>query len=157
MTQYQNISVEKHLQADAEKLKQDILAYMKLAEHESNLLHYPESRAILEPAYRQIQQAIIAARNGEELIMSLNFATPKDEYEYYVLKIDSQLKAINLFLNQIAAERTRKSISRILDLANSEYEDARHLAGEGFYEKTLPLMDRALNQLRSGLMMAVSQ
>ncbi len=157
MTQYQNISVEKHLQADAEKLQQDILAYMKLAEHEASLLHYPESRAILEPAYRLIQQAIIAARNGEELIMSLNFATPKDEYEYYVLKIDSQFKAIGLFINQIAAERARNNIRRILNGANNEYAKAVELASAEAYAQALPLMDRVLNQLRSGLMMVVNQ
>ncbi len=157
LSQYQNIGIEKDLVQDAENLKQDVLVLTRLGEYEASLQHFAKARSIIDPAYRLIKQAIIAARNGEELIMSLNFATPKDEYDYYLQKIDSQRRAIGIFMPQIASERARKTIARILNEANAEYDRAQSLVSKADYAQALPLMDRVLNKLRSGLMMVVNQ
>ncbi len=156
MAQYKRIGDEKGLQQSALDLERDVQLIMKLAEQEAGLGHFRNARKIIDEAYSQVQQAVVSARNGDELVMSLEFETPADEYAYYRVKIESQLKAIRLFLPRLASEHKRRNLERLLSVASQDVEAARLLAAESRYEPALPLMERALNRLRSGLMMVAS-
>ncbi len=155
LKQYRSVAEEKKVGVEAELVEADVLIEVAHAETLAKDEHYKEGRASLDKAYKQITTALVKLRNGEELINELIFETPKDEYDYYVTKIASQMKAINLFSEKINSPGKKKTVERILTGANSDQDEANKHVKTGDYESALPYMDKALNKLRSGLMMIV--
>lgn len=153
--QHRSVAAEKSLTSKSEVIEAEALGLVAEAEVEAKAKRYVEGRALLDQSYELVKGSLVKMRNGEELVMSLNFATPADEYQYYVKKIGSQRQAIGVFSKNITSKGKRKTIDNILGRADADQSKAEALAGSGDYAAALPLMDSVLNKLRSGLMMVV--
>ncbi len=156
LKQYRSVAEEKHVGVESENVIADVLIEVAHAETLAKDGQYKDGRASLDKAYQQIKAALVKLRNGEELINALVFETPKDEYDYYVTKITSQRKAIGIFSERIDSPGKKKTIDRILAGADTDQAKAKTFVDAGNYEGALPHMDKALNKLRSGLMMIVN-
>lgn len=156
LKQYRSVAEEKKLSAEAEVVEADVLSEVAHAEALATEGKHKESRSVLDKAYQKIKTSLVKLRNGEELINALVFETPKDEYQYYVAKIASQMKAITIFSEKISSPGKQKTIDRILTSANKDQASAQSKVDANDYEAALPHMDKALNKLRSGLMMIVN-
>ena len=155
LKQYRRVAKEKKVGAEAEEVEAEAHTMVAEAEIKADAKDFVTGRQILDKAYNLVKLSIVKLRNGEQLVNSLNFATPKDEYAYYVGKIKSQRMAISIFVKKIDKPARRKTIARIISRANKDQKKAKALAATGNHEDALPLMESVLNKLRSGLMMVV--
>ncbi len=155
LKQHQNIAEEKDVTDEAGIVEAETLAIVAQAEVKAGDDDYPGARKLLDQAYNQLKGSVIKMRDGEQLVMSLNFETPKDEYEYYVTKITSQREALSMVMAGNISKGRKYTVNNILKRADPQQQQAETLADDGNYEEAIPLMDSVLNKLRSGLMMVV--
>jgi hypothetical protein len=117
---------------------------------------YVQGRDTLNLAYVLLKTSIEQMRDGDTLVHTLVFDTPADEFKYYQTKTDSQLTALNMFKERTNKASKQRMIENITKTANKYIKDATMLANDGDYEAAIPLMDKALTRLQSGLMMALN-
>ena len=96
-------------------------------------------------------------RGGQVLVRSLDFADDAEEYEYYVTKTRSQLDAIGMLKNNSGRSSKLPMIDRLLADSQSLIDQAAKLASTDDHKRAIPLMEKALGRLQSGLMMVVSK
>ena len=154
LNQHRAVASEKNVSSEAELVEADVLTGIAEAAEMAKIENYTEGRKILDQAYDRVKISLIKMRDGQQLVNSLIFDTPKDEYAYYVKKIASQNKAIGVFSEHIKPGR-KKMIDSILTKAGDQQSQAETLANSDNYQEALPLMESALNKLRSALMMVV--
>lgn len=116
---------------------------------------YKSARHSLDEAYRDLRTGLEELRNGQTLVRSLDFVTPADEFAYYQEKIQSQQQAIAVLVQRVEQPGTRKMIESITQGAQGMVRDAQGLASHGDYDKAIPILDKALTRLQSGLMMVI--
>jgi tetratricopeptide (TPR) repeat protein len=150
---YQRIAAEKGARASAASVQADVLSLMGRAEKQYRQEDYAGGRATLDRAYEELKVSLEKLRGGETLVNALNFATKKDEYAYYVGKVTSQRTAIGVFSQRLDNPGKRTMIDSILKQADEAQARAEGLAKRGDYAAAVPVMDKVLKRLQSGLMM----
>lgn len=109
----------------------------------------------LNSAYTLIKEALSALRDGDTLVSSLNFANKKEEYDYYFTKTSSQKTAL-LILQSLNPDNRKTSLDKVLITSQALLDEASKLAADNRFEEAVPIMDKVLTRLQSGLMMAFS-
>lgn len=109
----------------------------------------------LNSAYMIVKEALSALRDGDTLVRSLNFANKKEEYDYYVSKTSSQKTAL-LILQNLNPDNRKTSLDRVLSTSQTMLDEASKLAADNLHDEAVPIMDKVLTRLQSGLMMAFS-
>lgn len=112
--------------------------------------------ASLHRAYSLTRGALSALREGDTLTMSLDFASSKEEYEYYLEKNESQRLVLVMLSEFDPGSKKSKTLQRLIDLVDPLLLQAKSLAAKDDYDSAVPLMDKAYIRLQSGVMMALS-
>lgn len=109
----------------------------------------------LRKAYSLTRGALSALREGDTLTMSLDFATSKEEYEYYLEKNESQKLVLSMLSEFDPEAKKSKTLQRLIDQVEPLLAQAKNLAAKDDYDSAIPIMDKAYYRLQSGVMMAL--
>lgn len=151
----ENIAAEKGSN-EASKVRQQVKGLVVHAKGQYDKHDYIQGRETLDKAYVQLKSSIENMRGGDTLVNTLVFETPAEEFKYFQTKTDSQLKALSIFKEKSAKASKKRMIDNITKSAKKYINDATILANDGDYEAAIPLMEKALTRLQSGLMMALN-
>lgn len=111
-----------------------------------------EANGKLAEAYKLATQGIAQMRQGQEVIMSLKFETPADEYAYEQKRFASNEIMVDMMINEGKTEGDRK---RLVDGYQNEGRrlrreaEAKSLAGQ--YKEALQQMEKANDQMKRAL------
>jgi hypothetical protein len=153
---YNRVAEEKDQQGQASVVEGNIADIVARATKHYEAGDYTAGLTLLKDAYALIKEALAALRDGDTLVRSLNFANKEEEYQYYVTKTHSQKTAIRI-LQKISANPARTArMNGLLRTAQTMLDEASALAAENKHEAAVPIMDKVLTRLQSGLMMALS-
>ena len=111
--------------------------------------------ASLRKAYSLTRTTLSALRDGDTLIMSLDFANKKEEYEYYLEKNESQRMILSMLAELNPGTKTSQTLQRLINSVEPLLIEAKNLAEMDDYDSAVPIMDKAYYRLQSGLMMAL--
>ena len=150
------VAAEKNLRQSTRVLQYNIV---KIREHATMLRESDDAAGAMESlrrAYSLTTSTLSALRDGDTLTMSLDFATKKEEYEYYLEKNESQKLVLSMLSEFDPGTKKSKTLQRLIDHVDPLLVQAKSLAAMDDYDSAVPLMDKAYYQLQSGLMMALS-
>lgn len=106
----------------------------------------------LGEAYQLAVGELSRLRAGEEVVLSLKFASPAEEFAYEVKRYESNQILVNMMVSDGKAEGERQA------LVNGFAGEARRLRGEadglarsGRHREAIPLMESAVGQLNRAL------
>lgn len=125
-----------------------------LQQSADQLLNNDIHRAIteLEQAYQLIVAQITRLRDNETAIVSLNFATPEDEYRYDLRRVKSFKLLLEMQLNKKTPDAaTLKLISSHQNTAKEFESQARLLATQGKYKQALTKIAKTIKSQQRAL------
>lgn len=111
-----------------------------------------DANRILGDAYKLAVAELSHLRAGQEVIMSLNFATPADEYAYEQKRFESGEMMVGMMLAEGRAAGERQAL--VDSYANEGRRlkgEAARLAGEGKHKEAVGLMEQATGQMNRAL------
>jgi len=153
---YQRVAREKGRSEQAATLQEKIDTIRIRADEYFKSGDSSAGSELLKGGYGLIREALAALREGETLIHSLDFATPQEEYQYYVEKTQSQQMAIKMLLDLNTGNTKNSLLNGLLSAVQQMLEQAAVLAAENNFSAAIALMDKAFSRLQSGLMMSLS-
>lgn len=111
-----------------------------------------EANRKMAAAYRLEVEELSRLREGDEVLLELNFETPAAEYAYEQKRFNSNMILVNMKKNEgsnsIAQERL---VDGFVTKANSLRVEAEAHAEIGRYEEAINLMEQAARQLNRSL------
>lgn len=113
---------------------------------------FDKANKILGEAYQLAVSELSRLRAGDEVVLSLNFATPSDEYAYELRRFESSHILIKIMLGDGTADSNKRSL--VDKFVNEGYRlrtEAQGQATEGHYPEAIRLMEGASTQLNRGL------
>ncbi|HET9651767.1 MAG TPA: hypothetical protein VFP36_06235 [Usitatibacter sp.] len=133
------IAAEKGASPETTKAIDKLIAQ---AESEAAAGRYEPASAALEQGYLLAKAAIGSMRNGDTLVRSLNFASPKEEYAYELDRNDTHRMLLTVLLDSARAQSAAPAMNRAAELRQqaegqarvSQYESAIHLLEESTRE-----------------------
>ena len=153
---YLRIAEEKGERQQAAILEKSVATLEKEAQALTEAQDYTGGSELLNDAYLLVKEALVALRDGDTLVHSLDFSTKEQEYQYYVTKTQSQLTAIRVLRKASGNPAKNRRIDTLLSSAQAKLDKAEQMARSDDYESAVPLMDEAFSQLQSGFMMSLS-
>lgn len=156
ITSYQRVAEEKDQREQAIVMERNIGQIVNKAKKQQQTGDFHSAMTLLNDAYSLTKEALVTLRDGDTLVQSLNFSNAQEEYQYYINKTESQKSAIGI-LQKLSADPSRAaSMHGLLKAAQALIDEAGILAAQNRHEAAIPIMDKALSRLQSGLMMALS-
>jgi hypothetical protein len=111
-----------------------------------------KANKILGEAYQLAVSELSRLRAGEEVVLTLNFATPSDEYAYELRRFDSSQILIKIMLSDGTADSTKRSlVDKFVNEGFRLREEAEGQATAGHYKEAIRLMEGASTQINRGL------
>ncbi|RIX48408.1 MAG: hypothetical protein D3M94_05865 [Rhodocyclales bacterium GT-UBC] len=111
-----------------------------------------ESNKKMAEAYKLAVAEISALRAGQEVVMSLKFETPADEFAYELKRYQSNEILVGMMIGEGRAEgERRKLVEGFLNEAARMKEEARHNARSNEYKQAVGSMEKANAQLNRAL------
>lgn len=109
----------------------------------------------LASAYKMLVEDLTKLRDGQEVVMSLKFETPADEYAYEQKRFGSSLVMIDMMIDEGRADgQKRKLIDSFVEegkqlkgQAEVEASSQRHKDAVGLMEKATKQLNRALQSM----------
>lgn len=109
----------------------------------------------LASAYKMIVEDLTKLRDGQEVIMSLKFETPADEYAYEQKRFGSNLVMIDMMIDEGRAEGQKRRLvdsfvaegNKLKGQAEVEASSQRHKEAVGLMEKATTQLNRALQSM----------
>ena len=150
------VAAEKNMQYSTRVVQSNIV---KIRDQAARLKEADDAAGAIESlrkAYSLTRGALSALREGDTLTMSLDFASSKEEYEYYLEKNESQRLVLVMLSEFDPGSKKSKTLQRLIDLVDPLLLQAKSLAAKDDYDSAVPLMDTAYIRLQSGVMMALS-
>ena len=153
---YRRVAVEKGHQAQAEVMQRNIDTIRMRADGQQASGAHAAALELLDGAYTLTREALASLRHGDVLVQTLNFSTREEEYRYYQQKTQSQRTALQVLLD-VSDDASKNTLVQGL-MASSQVllDEAGVLAAKQDFAAAVPIMERALNRLQSGLMMSLS-
>ena len=112
---------------------------------------YAGASALLNQANQLIIGAVSSGYSTGTVVYSLDFKSPKEEYEYEVRRYQDNLQLIDTMLNRRGESPTTKLVTRYVGRAGETRQQAVLLAGNGQYQQALTTMEQAGDQLKRAM------
>lgn len=111
-----------------------------------------EANKKLATAYKLTLEEITRMRAGQEVIMSLKFETPADEYAYEQKRFGSNLSMVDMLIGEGRAEgQKRQLVEGFVTEGNKLKSQAEAEAISGRHKDAVTLMEKATGQLNRAL------
>ena len=106
----------------------------------------------LASAYKMLVEDLTKLRDGQEVVMSLKFETPADEYAYEQKRFGSSLVMIDMMIDEGRAEgQKRKLVDSFVAEGNQLKVKAEVEASSQRHKDAIDLMEKATKQLNRAL------
>ena len=106
----------------------------------------------LASAYKMLVEDLTKLRDGQEVVMSLKFETPADEYAYEQKRFGSSLVMIGMMIDEGRAEgQKRKLVDNFVAEGNQLKMQAEVEASSQRHKDAVDLMEKAAKQLNRAL------
>jgi len=113
-----------------------------------------EANKKLAEAYKLATEEIARLRQGHEVVMSLKFDTPAEEFAYEQKRYSSNQIMVDMMITEGKAEgERRKMIDQFLGDARRQKDEADSMARSGNYKEAVKAMEKAGGQLVRALQM----
>ena len=113
---------------------------------------FEQANRLLGEAYQLAVSELSRLRSGDEIVHSLNFASPVEEYAYEIKRFESNQILVNMMIGEGKAEGEKRS------MIDGFLAEARRLRGEadersktGRHKDAVNLMENASGQLNRAL------
>ena len=109
----------------------------------------------LASAYKMLVEDLTKLRDGQEVVMSLKFETPADEYAYEQKRFGSSLVMIDMMIDEGRADGQKRKLidsfiaegNQLKGLAEVEASSQRHKDAVDLMEKATKQLNRALQSM----------
>lgn len=109
----------------------------------------------LASAYKMLVEDLTKLRDGQEVVMSLKFETPADEYAYEQKRFGSSLVMIDMMIDEGRADGQKRKLidsfiaegNQLKGLAEVEASSQRHKDAIDLMEKATKQLNRALQSM----------
>jgi hypothetical protein len=136
----------------AANLERDKLdALLAVAEKEMKRDDYVAANAQLNQAYQLIVAAVNSGYKVSTLVYSLDFETPKQEYQYELRRYRGNELLIGKLLAQKEQSQTKELVTRYLEQAAQTHKLAQDQAKQGGYQRAIASMEKASSQLKRAM------
>jgi hypothetical protein len=106
----------------------------------------------LATTYKMLVEDLTKLRDGQEVVMSLKFETPADEYAYEQKRFGSNLVMIDMMIDEGRADgQKRKLVDSFVAEGNKLKEQAEVEASAQRHKDAVGLMEKATKQLNRAL------
>lgn len=113
-----------------------------------------EANKKLAEAYKLATEEIARLRQGHEVVMSLKFDSPAEEFAYEQKRYSSNQIMVDMMIADGKAEgERRRMIDQFLGEARRQKDDADNMARSGNYREAVKAMEKAGGQLVRALQM----
>lgn len=113
-----------------------------------------EANKRMAASYKLAVEEISRLRNGQEVIMRLQFASPREEFDYEQKRFYSNEILVGMMIREERASgESRKQVDAYLQGANAIKADASNRASTGDYASAVKEMEKANLQLNRALQM----
>jgi hypothetical protein len=145
----QRITREKSAGAQAQEATRSIERQMGEAQVLAAQNRYVDARPILDRAYLTARISIESMRRGDTLIRSLNFASPREEYDYEIDRNETHRMLITVLLadRKDAAGAMHSDMQTIIEKAVLLRRDAEMRATRGDYVDAIKLLEDSTREL----------
>lgn len=114
-----------------------------------------EANKKMAAAYKLTVEEIARLRAGQEVVLSLTFETPADEYAYEQRRFDSNLTLVEMMVAEGRAEGQKRGLvngfvtegQRLRTLAHTDAEARRHKAAVELMEQASGQLNKALQSM----------
>ncbi|MBK6999308.1 MAG: hypothetical protein IPH35_04850 [Rhodoferax sp.] len=114
-----------------------------------------EANKKMAAAYKLTVEEIAKLRAGQEVVLSLTFETPADEYAYEQRRFDSNLTLVEMMVAEGRAEGQKRGLvngfvtegQRLKTLAHADAEAKRHKAAVELMEQASGQLNKALQSM----------
>ena len=114
--------------------------------------HLGDANKKLAEAYKLAVEEIAKLRAGQEVVMSLKFDTPADEYAYEQKRFNSNEILVDMMIGQGRAEgERRKLVDGFVAEGRKLKGEAEARAGAGQHKEAVAVMEKAVGQLNRAL------
>lgn len=114
--------------------------------------HLGEANKKMAEAYKLEVEEVSRLRAGQEVVLSLKFDTPADEYAYEQKRFQSNEILVGMMIGEGRAEGDRRRlVDGFLKQAATLKEEAVTLAGANRYKDAIAIMEKATVQLNRAL------
>lgn len=111
-----------------------------------------EANKRMAASYKLAVEEISRLRNGQEVIMRLQFASPREEFDYEQKRFYSNEILVGMMIREERASgESRKQVDAYLQGANAIKADASNRASTGDYASAVKEMEKANLQLNRAL------
>lgn len=111
-----------------------------------------DANRILADAYKLAVGEISRLRAGQEVVMSLNFASPAEEYAYEQRRFESSELMVNMMVAEGRAAGEKQSlVDGFLNEGRRLKTEAAGLAGNGRHKEAVGVMEKASGQMNRAL------
>lgn len=114
--------------------------------------HFGEANKKMAEAYKLEVEEVARLRDGEEVVMSLKFDTPAEEYAYEQKRFHSNEILVGMMIGEGRAEGDRRRlVDSFVKEATKLKEDAAALAQSNRHKEAVTVMEKAAIQLNRAL------
>ena len=144
----QRITLEKSAGREAQEATRAIEQQIAQAEALAAQGRYAQARPVLDRAYLTARVSIESLRRGDTLVRSLNFASPREEYEYEVDRNDTHRMLVGVVLGERkdASAEMPASMRGFADKAAALRTDADALARRGDYAGAIAVLENSTRE-----------
>jgi tetratricopeptide (TPR) repeat protein len=136
----------------AQSLLENVDALVNEANQLAAANRWGEANKKMAAAYKLEVEEISRLREGEEVLITLNFETPADEYAYEQKRFDSNMILVNMKMDEGSpSSRQRRLVDGFVSKANSLKTEAEAHAVASDYKDAIQLMEQAAKQLNRAL------
>lgn len=111
-----------------------------------------EANRKLAEAYKLATEELARLRQGQEVVMSLKFDTPADEYAYEAKRYGSNEIMVDMMVNDGKADGDRRRlVDKYMDEGRRLKREAESRAGAAQHREALSAMEKANDQMKRAL------
>ncbi len=151
----EDLLADPRLSSAARGLLVRIDAHTAEARKEAGSGRLSEANRILGDAYRLAVGELSRLRSGQEVVLSLNFASPADEYAYEIKRYESGEMMVGMMRGEGRAEGERRVLVEdyaaqarsLRNDAEAQARAGRHREAVSTMEKATALLNRALQSM----------
>jgi len=149
LTAQQRITQEKSAGREAQDATRSIEQQVAQARKLAQQGRIDEARAVVDRAYLTARVSIESMRRGDTLVRSLNFASPREEYEYEIDRNETHRMLINVLLSERkdASGAMPPAMQGFVDKAAALRRDAEAQARRGEHGGAIKLLEDSTREL----------
>jgi len=148
----EDLTRDPKLQPEASKVLAEVDRLSAEADKLSAAGRLGEANKHMADAYKHAVQELSRLRAGQEVVLSLNFETPAEEYAYEQKRFGSNQIMVDMMIGEGRAEGGRRQlVDRFVGEGRRLKLEAEQQAEAGKYAEAVALMEQATKQLNRAL------